>query len=140
MVRDGIPAQIKRKDKPLINVIKHPHDIKCIYTELLDLAPELWSGKRSVYDPSSASNKVLEIDLMIHIGMHPDDDIYFFEKRARREKYEHPDDDGKYLSRDALKGLPEKLLVGFDVEDIAARVRQSLPVSHVLGQQCNLSK
>lgn len=60
--------------------------------------------------------------------MHPDDDAYFLEKRARREKYEHPGDDWKYLSRNALKGQPERLLAGFNIDDIAATIRQSLPV------------
>ncbi|KAL8646241.1 MAG: hypothetical protein Q9210_006246 [Variospora velana] len=126
-VRDGIPSQITRKGKPPINVLEYPRDINCIYSKLLHLAPELWSGKRSVYEPGSNSTKKLEIDLMIHVGMHPDEDVYFLEKRARREKYEHPGDDGEYLPRDALKGQPEKLLVGFDVDNIAATVRQSLP-------------
>ncbi|KAL8925441.1 MAG: hypothetical protein Q9208_003533 [Pyrenodesmia sp. 3 TL-2023] len=128
-IRNGIPSTIARKGKPPINIVKYPHDISCVYSELLDLAPELWSGKRSVYEPGSNSNKTLEIDLMIHIGMHPDEGDYFLEKRAWREKYEHSGDNGKYLNRDALKGQPEKLLVGFDVEDIAEKVRQSLPVS-----------
>lgn len=127
-VRDGLPSQITRNDKPPINIIRYPHDINCIYTELLDLTPQLWNGKRSVYEPGSDSTKPLEIDLMIHIGMHPDDDVYFLETRARRGKYEHSGDDGKFLSREALKGRPEILLVGFDIEDVAARVRRSIPV------------
>ncbi|KAL8790315.1 MAG: hypothetical protein Q9213_000667 [Squamulea squamosa] len=126
-VRDGIPNQIIRKGQPPINILKYPHDINCIYTELLQLAPELWSGKRSVYDPGSVSTKPLEIDVIIHIGMHPEDDVWFLEKRARRGKYEQPGDDGKYLARDVLKGQPEKLYVDFDVEDIAARVRGRIP-------------
>lgn len=48
---------------------------------------------------------------------------------CKRGKYEHPGDDGKLLPRDAFKGQPEKLLVGFDVEDLAVRMRRSLPVS-----------
>lgn len=96
-IRDGIPSTIVRKGKPPINIVKYPHDINCIYFELLDLAPELWSVKRSVYEPKCKSTKMLEINLMIHTGMHPDEDDYILEKRARREKYEHPGDDGKYL-------------------------------------------
>ena len=65
---------------------------------------------------------------MLHIGMHPDDDGYFFEKRARRGKYEHAGEDGRMLSRDALKGLPDRLFVELDVENIVARVVKSMPV------------
>ena len=65
---------------------------------------------------------------MLHIGMHPDDDVYSFEKRARRGKYEHAGEDGRLLSRDALKGLPERLLVELNVENIVARVVTSMPV------------
>ena len=68
---------------------------------------------------------------MIHIGMHPDDDVWFLEKRARKGKYEYAGDDGQMLSRDALKGFPEKLCVDFDVEDIAARVRKLVSVSQL---------
>ncbi|KAL8941406.1 MAG: hypothetical protein Q9216_002251 [Gyalolechia sp. 2 TL-2023] len=127
-IRDDIPTNITRKGKPAINILKYPRDINCIYAELLALAPELWSGKRSVYEPGSRSEKMLEIDLMIHIGMHPDDEDFFLETRARRERYELPGDDGKYLNRDALKGLPERLGVGFDIEHVAANVRRALPV------------
>ncbi|KAL8820819.1 MAG: hypothetical protein Q9223_001043 [Gallowayella weberi] len=123
----GLPDYIPLKHKPPINILKYPYEINCIYTELLSLAPQLWNGKRSVYEPDSASTKPLEIDLMIHIGMHPDDDVWFFEKRARREKYELPGDDGKFLPKEALKGQPERLSVGFDVDDIATRVRRSIP-------------
>ena len=133
-MRDGIASQITRKDKLPINIFKYPNDINCIYTELLGLVPELWSGKRSVYEPGSVSDKTLNIDLMIHIGMHPDNDVYFVEKRARREKYEHPGEDGKPFPRNVLKGQPDRLFVGFDLEDVALRVRRSLPVS------CDVSK
>ncbi|KAL8677682.1 MAG: hypothetical protein Q9224_007170, partial [Gallowayella concinna] len=122
----GLPDLIPQKDKPPINILKYPHDINCIYTELLSLAPKLWNGKRSVYEPGSTSTKPLEIDLMIHIGMHPDDDIWFFEKRARREKYTLAGDDGKLLPKEALKGQPESLYVDFDIEDVATRVRRTI--------------
>lgn len=132
-IRNAIPPTISRKGKPAINIIKYPHDINCTYAELLALTPELWNGKRSVYEPdSSYAEKMLKIDLMIHMGMHPDDEDFFLEKRARRGKYELPGDDGKFLNRDALKGLPERLDVGFDVEDIAAKVQICLPVSVTL--------
>lgn len=127
MVRDGVPALITRKDKLPITVFKYPHDIKCIYTDVLALTPELWSGKRSVYELGSSSHKTVDIDLMLHIGMHPDDDVYFFEKRARRGKYEHAGEDGRLLSRDALKGQPDRLFVELDVESIVARVVKSMP-------------
>lgn len=128
MVRDGLPALIKRKDKSPITILKYPHDIKCIYTDVLVLTPELWSGKRSVYELGSSSHKTFGIDLMLHIGMHPDDDVYFFEKRARRGKYEHAGEDRRLLSRDALKGQPDTLFVELDVENIVARVAKSMPV------------
>ena len=128
MVRDGLPTLLTRRNKPPITILKYPYDIKCIYDEVLALTPELWSGKRSVYELDSSSQKTVNIDLMLHIGMHPDDDVYFFEKRARRGKYEHAGEDGKLLSRDALKGLPDVLFVEFDVENVVARVAESLPV------------
>ena len=128
MVRDSLPPLITRKDKAPITILKYPHDIECIYTDVLALTPELWSGKRSVYELGSSSHKTVGLDLMLHIGMHPDDDVYFFEKRARRGKYEHPGEDGRLLSRDALKGQPERLFVELDVENIVARVVKSMPV------------
>ncbi|KAL8951005.1 MAG: hypothetical protein Q9222_002981 [Ikaeria aurantiellina] len=128
-VRDGLPSHIVRKNHPPIHILKYPHDINCIYTEVLSLVPQLWSGQPSVFEPGSASTKPLEIDLMIHIGMHPDDDGWFLEKRARRGKYEQPGDDGKMLARDALRGHPEKLFVDFDVEDLATKVREMVNVS-----------
>lgn len=59
---------------------------------------------------------------MIHIGMHPDDEVYFVEKRARRQRYEHAGVDGRLLAKNALKGQPEKLFVGFDVDEMVGRV------------------
>lgn len=127
-IRDNLPRHLIRKDKPPIHILKYPHNINCIYNEVLNLVPQLWSGNLSVYDPGTASTKLVEIDLMVHIGMHPDSKGYFLEKRARRGKYEQPGDDGSLLARDALKGLPEKFLVGLDLDGIAARVAESVGV------------
>ncbi|KAL8635596.1 MAG: hypothetical protein Q9228_006927 [Teloschistes exilis] len=77
------------------------------------------------HNSDSASTKPVEIDLIVHIGMHPDSEGYFLEKRARRGKYEQPGDDGRFLARDALKRLPEKFLVGLNLDGIAARVVES---------------
>lgn len=129
MVRDAIPDQITRKGKLPINILKYPHNIGCIYADVLALIPELWSGKRSVYQPHAASEDEIAIDLMIHIGMNSaEESNYVIEKRARRDGYEQPGEDGQYLPPDALKGLPKEIFVGFDVEDIVARVANSLPV------------
>lgn len=46
---------------------------------------------------------MLGIDLMMHISMHPTDNGFFFKKRARKEKYELPEDEGKYLNRNAAE-------------------------------------
>ena len=73
---------------------------------------------------------------MLHIGMHPDDEVYFVEKRARRGKYEHAGEDGRVLSRDALKGLPDRLFVELDVENIVARVVESMPVRRPCLEKC----
>ncbi|KAI4271101.1 MAG: hypothetical protein L6R38_006935 [Xanthoria sp. 2 TBL-2021] len=54
--------------------------------------------------------------------MHPDDEVYFVEKRARRQRYEHAGVDGRLLAKNALKGQPEKLFVGFDVDEMVGRV------------------
>ncbi len=130
MVRDRIPDRMTRKGKLPINILRYPHDIHCAYEDVLALIPELWSGKRSVYQPDSPSGKEMPIDLMIHIGMNSAEERnYVIEQRARRDGYEQPGEDGKYLPPDALKGLPEEMFVGFDVEDIVARVAKSLPVS-----------
>ncbi|KAL9576431.1 MAG: hypothetical protein Q9212_007103 [Teloschistes hypoglaucus] len=134
-IRDNLPHHLIRKDKPPIHILKYPHNINCIYTEVLNLTPQLWSGTPSIYDPESMSTKPVEIDLMVHIGMHPDPEGYFLEKRARRGKYEQPGDDGRFLARDALKGLPKKLLVGLDLDGIAARVAESLGV---VGVSCRV--
>ena len=60
--------------------------------------------------------------------MHPDDsEEWFLEKRARRGKYEFAGDDRGYLSKgEAVKGRKEVLNVGFDIEDLAAKVRGKL--------------
>ena len=81
-----------------------------------------------MYELGSSSHKSVDVDLMLHIGMHPDDDVYFFEKRATKGKYEHPGEDGRLLSRDALKGQPDRLFVELDVENIVARAVKSMPV------------
>lgn len=129
MVRDGLPALIARNDEPPISILRYPHDIECIYTDVLALTPELWSGKRSVYELDNiSSHKTVSIDLMLHIGMHPDNSGYFFEKQARRGKYERAGEDGKLLSRDALKGEPDRLFVELDIEGVVARVANSMPV------------
>ncbi|KAI4251307.1 MAG: hypothetical protein LQ352_004924 [Teloschistes flavicans] len=135
-IRDGLPKQIIRKDRPSIHILKYPRNINCIYTEVLELCPQLWNGKRSVYEPDSASTKPVEIDLMIHIGMHPDAEGYFVEKRARRGRYEQPGDDGRFLARDALKGLPERFVVGLDLDGIVARVMKSVGVGLLFGGEC----
>lgn len=127
MVRDGLPNQITRKDEPPIHILKYPHDVKCIYTEVHDLVPELWSGRRSVYEVESKSNKKVSIDLMLHMGMHPDEG-YMFEKRARREKYEYPGCDGRFLGKDALKAGKQTLFVEIDVENVVAKVMKTMPV------------
>lgn len=67
-----------------------------------------------------------KIDLMIHHGKHLS---YYPEKRDRQRKYEHPKIDGKYLIRETFSGQVEKLLVGFEVVAVAAKPRESLPVS-----------
>lgn len=82
-MRDGLPSQIIRKDKSPINILKYPHDVNCVYDEVLALGPELWSGRRSVYELGSKSEKRVDVDLMIHLGMHPDEEGFFVEKRAR---------------------------------------------------------
>lgn len=48
----------------------------CVYTDISSLAPSLWDGKRFVYEPGSRSDKLLEVDLMIHIGPHRSYDGY----------------------------------------------------------------
>ena len=36
-----------------------------------------------MYELGSKSEKRVDVDLMIHLGMHPDEEGYFVEKRAR---------------------------------------------------------
>lgn len=122
LVHDGLPSHIVRKNRPPISILKYQYDINSIYSEILALGPELWNGKRAVHEPGSASEKALEIDVMVHIGMHPDYEMYFVERRARRERYEHAGGDGRLLAKNALKGQPEKLFVGFDVDELARRM------------------
>lgn len=83
LVRDGLPSQIIRKDKSPINILKYPHDVNCVYDEVLAVGTKLWSGRRSVYELGSKSEKRVDVDLMIHLGMHPDEEGFFVEKRAR---------------------------------------------------------
>jgi hypothetical protein len=128
MIRNGLPNHISRPGKPPIRIHKYPHDIVCKYTEVLQLMPQLWGGKRAVFDPNGMPDEKVSIDAMVHIGMNPASNDYLFEKRARRDGYEEPGDDGVYLSPDALEGLPEELHTGFDLEGIAAQVKRSLPV------------
>ena len=58
---------------------------------------QLWSGKRSVYQPQYPGQKPIEIGLMLHIGMRPGDNCFCFEKIARRDGYDQPGTDGVYL-------------------------------------------
>ncbi|KAL8985102.1 MAG: hypothetical protein Q9205_001085 [Flavoplaca limonia] len=115
LIRSGLPSIIitssNNPQNPPIHILKYPHDINCIYSELLSLTPQLWNGQRSVYEPGSKSTKHVELDVMIHIGMHPDDsEEWFLEKRARRGKYEFAGDDGRCLGKgEAVKGGKEVL-------------------------------
>lgn len=72
-----------------------------------------------------------EIDLMIHMGMNSgaEEAEYALETKGRRDGYKKVDENGEYLPSNAFKGMPEELRVGFDVEDITTKMRESLPVS-----------
>jgi hypothetical protein len=129
MIRDALPDQISRPNKHPINILKYSNDILCNYSDVLELTPELWNGKRSVYDTNCSPDETVHIDVMLHIGMNAGDNMYDFEMRARREKYEEPGENGVYLSPKELKGLPEELRPGFNIKDVAARVAKALPVS-----------
>ena len=129
MVRDALPNEIVRKEKAPITILKYPRDIQCIYTDILDLVPELWSQRKSVFETDGhTSDKKVSLDVMFHIGMHPDDSEYFFEKRARRGKYKYAGEDGKMLASDTFKGSPEVLFVEIDVENVVARVVERMSV------------
>lgn len=61
---------------------------------------------------------------------------YVLEKRARRDGYAQAGEDGELLPSDALEGMPEELCVGFDVDDIGAKMSESLPVSLCEKKSC----
>lgn len=131
MIRDALPERIVRDDQTVIEILKYPYNIYCSYTDILERYPTLWNGQRSVYEPNASADvdERVHIDIMIHMGMAPTDERYRFETRARRDGYHAPGDDGVYIAKDALAGLPEELHTDFNVEDAVAEIQTALGVS-----------
>lgn len=128
MIRDGLPDTLVGHDKSNINILRYPKDIVCRYTDALGEVPKIWSLKREEFEPQDGAKGHVHIDALIHIGMNPVSSAYSLEKRARRDGYEEPGEDGVYLPPSTFNGLPKELHPWFDLEDVAHRLSKELPV------------
>lgn len=128
MIRDGLPDTLVGHDKSNINILRYPKDIVCKYMDALSEVPKIWSGKREEFEPQDGAKGRVHIDALIHIGMNPGSSAYSLEKRARRDGYEEPGEDGVYLPPSTFNGLPEELHPWFDLDDVAHRLSKELPV------------
>ncbi|KAI0139028.1 hypothetical protein F4776DRAFT_617775 [Hypoxylon sp. NC0597] len=130
-VKLKLPDRIEREGHIPINIIKYPVDFRNVITDM-DIIPELWSGKKKVYDPGCKQGQKLYIDAMLHLGMNFSD-VWQVEKRARRDGYDWVGDDGVPLPKHngekgrRWEGLPEVLVPVFDVDHVVRRLHEELP-------------
>jgi pyroglutamyl-peptidase len=99
-----------------IRVIVHPYDIPVCYSDVRALVPRL-------YDAYSS-----EVDIWLHFGMRPNQDVYSVEQLGRRDGYhKHKDITGESLPvNHFFQGFPERLESTLDLDDIFARWRSKL--------------
>lgn len=99
----------------------------------MDIIPTLWNGDRRVYEPDCDEGQRIHIDAILHLGMNFSN-FWRVEKRARRDGYEWVGDDGLPLPKhnggkgEMWEGLPEDLTPVFDVDKIAQKLHEQLPV------------
>ena len=137
IIRDALPNRIERTGETTITILKYPQNIPCTYSEVRPLISQLWSGRRSVYQPQRSDEEPLEINLMLHIGMRPSENCFCLEKVARRDGYDKPGNDGIYLPAGDAEtggiwgGLPERLTPDLDIDRVAARIAKDCQVQYI---------
>jgi hypothetical protein len=134
MVRDALPHRIERAGKPDIRILKYARATLDSYEDIRRVSKEIWQGDRSIFIPSPKSeeeNSDLAVDVILHLGMEIRKEEFCLETRARRDGYEKPGEDGKYIDPDHFKDtdLPPVLSTGFDVEAAFEKVHAKFPVS-----------
>ncbi|KAL3475545.1 hypothetical protein BJX99DRAFT_157799 [Aspergillus californicus] len=146
LVRDSLPDTINRPNHRPIRILKYTRDTIDTYTDVRQVSRDIWGGRSSHFrtpahqnpDGSSADDHV-DVDLILHLGMvaleYPQ--IFSFETIARREGYELPGDDGKFVDTQELRrlGLPDTLATAFDVEAAWRKVKEQFPDT-----PCSISK
>jgi len=144
MIRDALPSQIVRQNKPTINIVKYPQGIPCIYPWVIDMAKKLASGDRAVFDGNvPADVEPFQPDLIIHMGMTGRETGYIFETLARRDGYSQPGQDGISFPTEILeKGgdwadMPEVLHTEFDMNDAKEKVLRQLPVRNPVPERAS---
>ncbi|KAI0104456.1 hypothetical protein F4814DRAFT_455764 [Daldinia grandis] len=126
-----LPSRIEREGHIPIKIIKYPIDFRNVITDM-ELIPELWSGKKKVYEPGCRQGQKIYIDAMLHLGMNFAD-FWQIEKRARRDGYDWVGDDGVPLPKHnggkgkRWEGVPKVLTPVFNVDHIARRLYKDLP-------------
>lgn len=137
LVRDALPDIITRSNKRNIRILKYFRDTLDTYDDVRHVSRDIWSGKRSLFLPKPEPNDKEEhvnVDFILHLGMIAlgwDHNQFRFETTARRDGYNLPGDDGKFVDSDQLKrlGLPETLSTSLDVNAAWRKVKECYPVS-----------
>ena len=137
MVRDALPELIEQTNKRKIKIFKYARVTRDTYEDVRRVSKEIWGGQRALFLPEPGPNDTeekVDIDVILHLGMVAlgwGPDQFRFETIARRDGYELPGDDGKYVDSRKLKelGLPETLATSFDIEAAWRKVKEKFPVS-----------
>ncbi len=103
---------------PGIQITAHPDPLRSVYHTLLEMAPRLIAE----HDP----------DVVVHVGLAPDQDYFGVEQGARRDGYHQiPDMERRVLSKAESKAVwgkksPEVLETSFDLAHVLEMWRQRL--------------
>lgn len=137
LVRDALPNIIIRSNKRDVRIFKYFRDTLDTYDDVRHVSRDIWTGKRSLFLPKPEpgdKEEHVNVDFILHLGMVAlgwDPNQFRFETIARRDGYDLPGDDGKFVESDQLKrlGLPETLSTSLDVNAAWRKVKERYPVS-----------
>ncbi|KAJ3496069.1 hypothetical protein NLG97_g2936 [Lecanicillium saksenae] len=132
LVLDALPELITREGKKNIRVQKLARDSLDTYTDVRSVSRIVWAGKRKDFLPkpdAGDEDATIDIDFVVHLGMDLREETFGLETQARRDVYDKPGSDGKYLQTNPFTegGLPEVLKTGFDVHAAWEKVHQQFP-------------
>lgn len=108
------------------------------------MSRKVWAGKRKHFLPkpdAGEEDTTIDIDFVVHLGMELREETFGLETQARRDAYDKPGTDGKYLETNPFteKGLPEVLNTSFDVHAAWEKVHKQFPVSDSSNHQLRYS-